>query len=69
MHALQNTCAQCVITGRVSDSKQTVHSSSEPELRTNLILLTNVSCNSSGVLSFAITETYLNPEISIQETF
>jgi len=68
IHSLQNTCAQRVITGRVSDSKQTAHSSSEPELRTNFILLTKVSCSSSGVLLPANMERYLKTEISTQET-
>lgn len=50
IHGLQNTCAQCVITGKVRESKQTAHSSSDPELRTSFILFTSFSRNSSGVL-------------------
>lgn len=51
MQGLQKTCAQCVITGTVKESKQIAHSSSEPELRINFIFLINFFRSSSG-LSF-----------------
>lgn len=49
MQGLQNTCAQCVITGTVRESKQIAHSSSEPELRISFIFLINFVLSSSGV--------------------
>lgn len=49
IQGLQNTCAQCVITGTVKESKQIAHSSSEPELRINFIFLINFVRSSSGV--------------------
>lgn len=49
MQGLQNTCAQCVITGNVNESRQIEHSSSEPELRINFIFVTNIFLSSSGV--------------------
>lgn len=49
MQGLQNTCAQCVITGNVNESRQIEHSSSEPELRINFIFVTSIFLSSSGV--------------------
>lgn len=49
IQGLQKTCAQCVMTGAIKESKQIAHSSSEPELRINFIFFINFFRSSSGV--------------------